>query len=237
MDNFDLSEKQRGWLEKIMAYKPSQLTPTEKDTEKQKEYKFKCVKFLDTIKLPLSEIILKTSGGHPGITNLNGFGFLQEQKRNHYKILNGINPYSDQEVPKKETDKPFDPSTYESTSLKIMKSIAEDVVKYLNGQKINESVEKLEENDEIIEIGDKFIFTKPGYTITDKVLTCTEKRKFTSGSVSMLAYILEPDDMDKLEPWNSNKIIVPINQVKEYIDNGWLEKYTDLENDGSEYNE
>lgn len=223
LDNFDLSVKQQKWLETIMAYKPSQLTPNEKDTDKQKEYKFKCVKFLNTIKLPLSEIILKTSGGHPGITNLNGFGFLQEQRRNSYKISNGINPYSDEKVPPKESEKPFDKSTYESTSLKIMKSIAEDVVKYLNGQKITESVEDIEKNDYTLNIGDEFLFKKPNSMYRNELFTYTRDDLFGD----MIGHVFVSD---------SGKIILDDKNFIRFIDNGLLVSTSPRKkSDGDEY--
>lgn len=140
-----VSEKQQKWLDTCMNYKPSQLTPNEKDTQKQREYKFKCCKFLNTFKIPLSEIILKTSGGHKTITNLNGFSFLEEQKRISKALSNKRNPYEKIEN-KKDTKSSDKISLYESTSLKILKSIAKDVVNRLNDKKISESV--LKENDE-----------------------------------------------------------------------------------------
>ena len=226
-EDFDLSDKQQKWLDKIMSYKPSQLTPNEKDSDKQKEYKFKCVKFLNTIKLPLSEIVLKTSGGHPGITNLNGFGFLQEQKRNNYKISNGINPYSTEEVPKKDNDKPFDKSTYESTSLKILKSIAEDVVKYLNGQKITESVEDI---DDDIKIGDKFLWKGKSANPSGTIVTCTETRKYLSffGYEPKIAYVLDSDD--------ELKLILFMSDIKRFIDTGYLKPISsNIKTGGEEY--
>jgi len=226
-EDFDLSDKQQKWLDKIMSYKPSQLTPNEKDSDKQKEYKFKCVKFLNTIKLPLSEIVLKTSGGHPGITNLNGFGFLQEQKRNNYKISNGINPYSTEEVPKKDNDKPFDKSKYESTSLKILKSIAEDVVKYLNGQKITESVEDI---DDDIKIGDKFLWKGKSANPSGTIVTCTETRKYLSFSSyePKIAYVLESDD--------GLKLILFMSDIKRFIDTGYLKPISsNIKTGGEEY--
>jgi hypothetical protein len=118
-------------IEKCMGLKPSQIIPNESDSQEQLELKMKIVKFLNKYTIPLSDIILKTSGGHPGITNLNGFAFLNTQQRINRDLEKGKNPYEKWIKPDNYKPK-SDDERVESTSLKILRSIAKDVVKALN---------------------------------------------------------------------------------------------------------
>lgn len=130
---YDVNERLQMNIEKCMNLKPSQIIPTEEDTDEQKEFKMKIVNLLSRFTIPLPEIILKTSGGHPGITNLNGFAFLNTQQRINRSLEKGKNPYEKWVKPadyKPKTDK----EKKESTSLKVLRSIAKDVVKRLNGE-------------------------------------------------------------------------------------------------------
>lgn len=129
--DYDVSERIQMNIEKCLNLKPSEITPQEDDTEEQLNHKMKIVRFLNNFKLPLPDIILTTSGGHPGITNLNGFAFLNTQQRINMSLQKDKNPYEkwvrpDNYQPKKDKK--------ESTSLKILRSIAKDVVKVLNGE-------------------------------------------------------------------------------------------------------
>ena len=125
----NVSDKQKAFIEKAMKLKPQELMPDENDSEKRKQFKEKVIKFLNDFTIPLPEIIMKTSGGHPGITNLTGFQFLQTQRRIFGALKGGRNPYAaldpnwkpDPNKPKKE-----------NAILTLMKSIACDVVKLLN---------------------------------------------------------------------------------------------------------
>jgi hypothetical protein len=126
---YDLTEKQKKYMVDIMNKKPSQLTPSENDSDKTIESKMKMVNFLNKITIPLPEIILTTSGGHKGITNLNGFSFLNTQERINKSIKNGENPYT---IWVKPADYKPNPNKKESTSLRILKDIARDVVERLN---------------------------------------------------------------------------------------------------------
>jgi hypothetical protein len=137
--SFDLPEDTQQKLEKCMNYKPSQLTPIEGD-EEGNEKKMKIVDLLTKFTIPLPEIILKTSGGHPGITNLNGFSFLNTQQRINNALNHGRNPYEpykkDNSQQSNDSKKSMNKTSYvkkDSTSLKILRSIAKDVVKRLNG--------------------------------------------------------------------------------------------------------
>ena len=188
--DFDLTPKQQKWLETCMSYKPSQLTPSESDNPKTKEYKYKCAKFLNTFKIPLSEIILKTSGGHKTITNLNGFGFLNEQQRINNAIRNKRSPYEKLNTPsdKKSTGK----SEYESTSLKILKSIAKDVVNSLNKSPLKESDEILDAIEDF-KVGDKFLWNQKGFKVTGKILEIT-KIEDEPNLPDHKKYILEDED-------------------------------------------
>lgn len=193
--DFDLTEKQQSWLNTVMGYKPSQLAPNDKDTEKQLEYKFKCCKFLNTFKLPLSEIILKTSGGHKTITNLNGFGFLNEQQRINRAIKEGRNPYVKSETSqnKPASDKKDEnKKEYESTSLKILKSIAKDVVNALNKKIMVESDtgNLLNDSTQDFEYGDQFLFKRPYHGKENRVFTIIQTRKIGD---TPEAYVLEDE--------------------------------------------
>ena len=111
-----------------MKFKPSQFVPLEGENNSEIE---KALKYLSYLTIPLPEIIMKVSGGHPGITNLSGFNFLNVQQRIAYKLKSGQNPYV-------KSEKTSSGTKYErkgdSTSTKILKSIAQDVIKRLNGK-------------------------------------------------------------------------------------------------------
>lgn len=128
---YDVSPRIQMNIEKCLNLKVSELTPSENDTQEQLEFKMKVVKFLNNFKLPLPEIILKTSGGHPGITNLQGFSFLNTQQRIDKALNKNKNPYEKWVRPKDYKPKDDKP---ESTSLKILRSIAKDVIKVLNAK-------------------------------------------------------------------------------------------------------
>ena len=125
----NVSDKQKAFIEKAMKLKPQELIPNEDDSEKKKQFKEKVIKFLNDFTIPLPEIIMKTSGGHPGITNLSGFQFLQTQRRIFGALKGGRNPYA----PLDPNWKP-DPNKQkkESVVLQLLKAIACDVVKLLN---------------------------------------------------------------------------------------------------------
>ena len=121
-----LSDKQQYVIKKWMKFKPSQFIPSEDDSKKNQEIE-KAIKYLSYLNISLPEIIMKMSGGHPGITNLSGFNFLDVQQSLNYKLKKGENPYIKGEKSVGEYKRSGD-----STSTKILKSIAQDVVKRLN---------------------------------------------------------------------------------------------------------
>ena len=128
----DLTEKQQYVVKKWMKFKPSQFVPSG-NSRKDEEIN-KALKYLSYLNIPLPEIILKTSGGHPGITNLSGFAFLDQQQRISGILAKGGNPYVKEEKSDQTEDKPIkkDYKKDDSTSTKILKSIAQDVIKKLN---------------------------------------------------------------------------------------------------------
>ena len=202
-DDLIVSEKQQKWLDRCMKYKPSDLTPNEKDTPKQLEYKFKCCKFLNTFKIPLSEIILKTSGGHKTITNLNGFAFLNEQQRITKSLRAKQNPYksvSKEEPNKTDIKQNNEKQQYESTSLKILKSIAKDVVDTLNKKTIKESVDANRKNNRksLYSVGDTFKFLADGYTISGRRFII-DKVDIPSNPTSAIVYKVSTMDKDKIK--------------------------------------
>ena len=123
------TDKQKDFIKKAMKLKPQELMPNENDSEKRKQFKEKVIKFLNDFTIPLPEIIMKTSGGHPGITNLNGFQFLQTQRRIFGALKGGRNPYAPLDPNwKPDPNKP----KKENVVLELLKAIACDVVKILN---------------------------------------------------------------------------------------------------------
>lgn len=123
------TDKQKEFIKKAMKLKPQELMPNENDSEKRKQFKEKVIKFLNDFTIPLPEIIMKTSGGHPGITNLNGFQFLQTQRRIFGALKGGRNPYAPLDPNwKPDPNKP----KKENVVLGLLKAIACDVVKILN---------------------------------------------------------------------------------------------------------
>lgn len=132
-DFSELSEKQLYRVNQFMNWKPSNFIKNG-DDKHDKEVDL-ALSLLSKFKIPLVEIIRKSSGGHPAITNLSGFGFIDDEYRNSYKVSKGLNPY-DKPI-KSDTPKPTVKPTEQkekkdTTSTKILKSIAQDVVKILN---------------------------------------------------------------------------------------------------------
>jgi hypothetical protein len=131
---FDIDDNVKNKLEKCMSLKPSELTPIEGDDEGN-EKKMKIVELLSNFTIPLPEIVLKTSGGHKSITNLASFNFLNTQQRINNAFNHDRNPYEPYKRPEG-VPAPKSSEKKESTVLKILRSIAKDVVKRLNGEQI-----------------------------------------------------------------------------------------------------
>lgn len=131
------SSKYQYVIKKYMNWKPS-------DFVNQPEEEVK--KALDILGrklyIYLPDIILANSGGHPSITNLTGFGYLNEELRIRKKLEKDENPFikSEKHSDKKNTDKKYD-----ALSVVILKSIAKDVIRYLSGEKI-ENKKKYKKN-------------------------------------------------------------------------------------------
>lgn len=137
LSRLNMTHKQLYLLQKAMDMKPSDFKYN--GEEKHDEMIDKALSILKHLYIPLPELIINQSGGHPAITNLSGFNFLDEKD---HTDLDG-NPYDnsrDEDITNDEENK--EPSKKkifrrgDSTSTKILKSIAEDVVKSLNGQSI-----------------------------------------------------------------------------------------------------
>lgn len=137
-DFSNMSDKQQYVINKWMGFKPSSFIYG--NNEKKNIEIDKAIKFLSYLKIPLTDIIEKSSGGHPGITNLSGFAFLDEQQKLNSILAKGENPYlkdknEDETDDVKSKFKKFkSDDKVDSTSTKILKSIAQDVVKTLNNR-------------------------------------------------------------------------------------------------------
>ena len=91
--------------------------------EKKNQEIDKAINMLNYFTIPVSQIIMKSSGGHPSITNLSGFNFIELQKEVNEAIKNGENPF---------TNKGNSNSNLDSTAMKIMKDICKDIIIRLN---------------------------------------------------------------------------------------------------------
>lgn len=127
-----MTEKQKYLIEKYMNWHPKDFI--EQD---EKEVK-RALDMLGRFYIPLPEIIKLSSGGHPSITNISGFNYLNEQIKIKRKLENGENPY----IKKEKTEEPKDNNEIkdkkDNLSTKILKSIAVDVIKYLSGEELGE---------------------------------------------------------------------------------------------------
>lgn len=133
-DFSELSSKQLYRVEQFMNWKPSQFIKND-DDKHNKEVDL-AIALLSKFKISVVDIIRKSSGGHPSITNLSGFSFIDDEKKNSFKISKGINPFNkpikSDEKPKIEKKSSETKEAKDSTSTKILKSIAQDIVKKLN---------------------------------------------------------------------------------------------------------
>lgn len=135
-NRFDkLSAKQQFVIKKWMNWQPSNFVKKDYEIndngeeiidakiEKKNQEIDKAINMLNYFTIPVSQIIMKSSGGHPSITNLSGFNFIELQKEVNEAIKNGENPF---------TNKGNSNSNLDSTAMKIMKDICKDIIIRLN---------------------------------------------------------------------------------------------------------
>ena len=79
LSRLTLSDKQLWLLKKAMDMKPSEFKYN--GDEKHDSLINKALSILKKFYIPLPELIISQSGGHPGITNLSGFSFLDEKDK------------------------------------------------------------------------------------------------------------------------------------------------------------
>lgn len=129
----DLSEYgkyERKLINRWMKFKPSDFIKKETNTKRQNEEIDRAIKCLNSISIPLSDIILKTSGGHPAITNVSGLSFYSEQQKINTILAKGLNPYEEKYINKKtKYKKNSDEDKEDSPMVLILKSIATQAVK------------------------------------------------------------------------------------------------------------
>lgn len=130
-----LSAKQQFVIKKWMNWSPSNFSKEDYEIDDNGEEIFdakiekrnqeidKAINMLNYFTIPVSQIIMKSSGGHPSITNLSGFNFIELQKEVNQSIQNGENPF--------DTKKNFG-SNLDSTAMKIMKDICKETIVRLN---------------------------------------------------------------------------------------------------------
>ena len=128
------SKKYQYVIKKYMNWKPSDFI-NQPEEEVQKALDILGRKLY----VYLPDIVTENSGGHKDITNLTGFGYLNEELKIRKKLEKGENPYGTSVKNKdntKDTDKKEYKSSDKSASLSttILKSIAKDIVKVLSGE-------------------------------------------------------------------------------------------------------
>jgi len=130
------SNKYQYLIKKYMNWKPKDFV------EQSPEEIEKALDILGRkLYLYLSDIVLANSGGHPSITNITGFDYLNEELRIRKKLENNKNPYIKVDVKKDDKsneDKKNvnDKSKKDNLSIVILKSIAKNIVRKLQGQEI-----------------------------------------------------------------------------------------------------
>jgi hypothetical protein len=125
------SKKYQYVIKKYMNWKPSDFI-NQPEEEVQKALDILGRKLY----VYLPDIVTENSGGHKDITNLTGFGYLNEELKIRRKLENGENPYtiSIKNKDDKKDFKSIDKSSSLSTT--ILKSIAKDVIKVLSGEEL-----------------------------------------------------------------------------------------------------
>ena len=119
------SPKYQYVIKKYMNWKPSDFI-----NQPEEEVK-KAIDILGRkLYVYLPDIIMANSGGHPSITNLTGFGYLNEEISIRKRLDKGENPYEKSKYKKDPNEKS------DALSIVILKSIAKDVIKYLSGEKL-----------------------------------------------------------------------------------------------------
>lgn len=120
------SDKYKYVIKKYMNWKPSDFIESDpKEIEKALDILGK------KLYVYLPDIVMANSGGHPSITNLTGFGYLNEELRLRSRLDKGENPYEKSNYKKDSSEKS------DALSVVILKSIAKDIIKVLSGEKLN----------------------------------------------------------------------------------------------------
>ena len=96
----------------------------------RKEQSMRMIKFMNSFRIPLYDIIKVQSGGHKSITNIVGLNFLRQQNSIDVALSKNDNPY--RKLTKEELDKIKEKSGNKvSTMQSMLNMIAENVVNTL----------------------------------------------------------------------------------------------------------
>ena len=111
-----MSEKQQFLIKKYMDWTPSQfINGDEKDVKR-------AIDMLSRFYVPLYDIIKLQSGGHPAITNITGFGYLNTQQKVSKMVDEGKNPYVGDGYKKDKDDESI------TKCEKLMKYVAKEIL-------------------------------------------------------------------------------------------------------------
>lgn len=117
-------------IKKCMNFKPSKYYPGEDVSPERKEQSMRMIRFMNSFRIPLYDIIKVQSGGHKSITNIVGFNFLRQQNSIDVALSKNDNPY--RKLTKEELDKIKEKSSNRvSTMQRMLNMITENVVNTL----------------------------------------------------------------------------------------------------------
>lgn len=88
-----ISDEEENKIKICMNLKPCKYNPNDNCSKERAEQSMKMIYYLNEFKIPLYKIIMAQSGGHKTITNLTGFGFMNQQEHIDKCLQENINPY------------------------------------------------------------------------------------------------------------------------------------------------
>lgn len=124
------SEEDLEKIKKCMNFKPSKYYPGEDVSFERKEQSMRMIKFMNSFRIPLYDIIKVQSGGHKSITNIVGFNFLRQQHLIDVALSKNDNPY--RKLTKEELEKIKENNNMKKSSMqRMLNMVAENVVNTL----------------------------------------------------------------------------------------------------------
>lgn len=138
-----MSDKQKYLIKKYMNWRASEFNSDNPEVQR-------ALDMLSRYYVPLYNIVMLQSGGHPSITNITGFEYLKTQRRIYRKIKQGLNPYEKKTIEKDADKNKPEEQHIEERKLSdfdiLIRNIAKDIVSLLTTGKVEKSKSTMSES-------------------------------------------------------------------------------------------